>query len=293
MVTMLAMPESPYWLMLKDRRGDAETALKWLRGPHYDINEDLESVATKLKAVGTKSEYRELLRPRTRRPFFISLFLMTLQQGSGSNILMMYTSNIFISVGIEDHHMPTVYTGLVQVVGTIGSVLLMDRLGRRTLIVASITTVGMFTITLGVYYYLGTVGVSWPQAMPLLAMLMSVFGYSLGCRTIPWLATSELFNTTIRSRANTICLFYNRILNFVIIQTRGKSLEQIQDYFEEKSKKASKRNTKTSTGKDEDSLVEERTISHKVDTLLSSHVSVVPSDAKLTVVTERGEMTRF
>ncbi|KAK8391431.1 hypothetical protein O3P69_017191 [Scylla paramamosain] len=218
---MLAMPESPYWLMLNDRRGDAETALQWLRGPHYDINEELESVATKLKAVGTKIEYRELLRPRTRRPFFIALFIMTLQQGTGSNILMIYTSNIFLSAGIENHHMPIVYIGLVQVVGTIGSVLLMDKLARRTLIVMSITTVGVFTTALGVCYYLRTVGVSWPQAVPLVAMFMAVFGYSLGCRTIPWLTTSELFNTTIRSTANTACLFYNRILNFVTIQRLG------------------------------------------------------------------------
>ena len=218
-VIMIAMPASPYWLMLKNRRSDAETALRWLRGPHYDINEDLENVATKLKAVGTKTEYRELLRPRTRRPFFIALFIMTVQQCSGGNILMMYTGNIFQSAGVENYHMAVVYTGLVQLVGTIGSVLLMDRMERRSMILVSISTVGLFTVMLGVYYYMMTVmDVQWPRVIPLVAVLMSVLGYSFGCRTIPWLISSELFNTTIRSTANTACFFYNRVLNFTIIQ---------------------------------------------------------------------------
>ncbi|KAG0697403.1 Facilitated trehalose transporter Tret1 [Chionoecetes opilio] len=278
---LIPMPESPYWFMLKNRRSDAEKALRWLRGPHCDINQDLENIATKLKAVGTKVEYRELLRPRTRRPFFIALFTMTLQQASGGNILMIYTGTIFLSAGVEDYHMAIVYTGLMQLLGTSVSVILMDRVERRAMLVASVSTLGVFTILLGVYYYLKTVvGVVWPQAVPLVAVLMAVLGYSFGCRTIPWLTSSELFNTTIRSTASTVCFFYNRLLSVIILQSypfmeeavgahtvffffgglcilfgllailiipksKGKSLEQIQDYFEEKSLKSSNDKDKT------------------------------------------------
>lgn len=220
-LAMFGMPESPYWLMLKERRSDAEAALGWLRGPHYDIMEDIENIDAKLKAVGTKIQYRELLRPRTRKPFFIALFIMTTQQACGSNILLMYTGSILISAGIEDHSMAVTYVGLVQLIGTIISVLLMDKLGRRIIMVASLSVVGVFTAMLGLCYYRKTVmGEVWPHWVPLVVVVVAVAGYSFGCRTIPWLSSAELFNTTIRSTANAVCVLYNRLLNFVIVQVR-------------------------------------------------------------------------
>lgn len=77
---------------------------------------------------------------------------------------------------------------------------------------------------------------------------------------------------------------------FILPETRGKSLEQIQDYFEEKSMKKSQRNGETFTASDKKTSVGEKTISHKVD---APYVSGMPADGKLTVYTERGEMTRF
>ncbi|XP_042230648.1 facilitated trehalose transporter Tret1-like isoform X2 [Homarus americanus] len=268
---MLFVPESPYWLLLKGRREDAEAALQWLRGPNYDLFEEITEMEAKLTSVGRKVEFRELWRPRTRKPFLLALFMMTLQQGSGCNILMMYTGTIFSSAGVVNVNMAVLYTGLVQIAGTLFSVLLMDHAGRRPMIVLSTFVMGTSTVTLGVYYYMyNVVGEHGPSWVPLATILVSVFGYCLGSRTIPWLFATELFNTTIRSTANSVTFFYNRILNFIIIQiyphfeeatgahtvfffyggvclicclisflfvpeTKGKTLEQIQEYFERKS----------------------------------------------------------
>lgn len=272
---MLFVPESPYWLLLKSRKNDAIASLKWLRGPNCDLTEEMSEMEAKIVSVGRKMEYRELWRSRTRKPFLLSLFMMTLQQVCGGNILMMYTGTIFISAGVVDYNMATVYTGLVQILGTVLSVLMVDHAGRRPMIVVSTGILGTTTVLLGVYYYLNDVeGVAWPSFVPLTTVLLAVFGYCLGCRTIPWLLSAELFNTTIRSTASTVGLFYNRILNFAVIQiypyfleeagahmvffvhggfslicclisliylpeTKGKSLEQIQEYFENQAIKTS------------------------------------------------------
>ncbi|XP_050695630.1 facilitated trehalose transporter Tret1-like isoform X2 [Eriocheir sinensis] len=323
---VFAVPESPYWLMLKGRKNEALVALKWLRGPDYDIMEDLENIDLKLKAVGTKIQYRELLRPRTRRPFFIALFLMTLQQTCGANILIMYTGSILISAGVKDHNTAVVYVGLVQLVGTIFSVLLMDKLGRRLIIVTSLSVVGIFTVMLGVYYYMQVVmSVVWPLWVPLTAVMVSSLGYCFGCRTIPWLTSAELFNTTIRSTANTVCLLYNRILNFTIVQvypflveaigahsvffffggvslvgsvlssiimpeTKGKSLEQIQEYFEKKNLKASESKNKKSGASEDDT---KKTCCNDQSMLSSVSVATSPITESACVITQEEEMTKL
>ncbi|KAK4300627.1 hypothetical protein Pmani_027181 [Petrolisthes manimaculis] len=271
-LTVLAVwlvPESPYFFMLKHRRKEAKATLSWLRGPKFNLETEMEAMEEKISEVGRKMNYRELLKPRTRKPFIIALFLHTLQQVSGGNILIMYTGTVIINAGIDNHGIATIYVGLVQLAGTVCSVLLMDHLGRRPMIITSTFIMGSLTVVLGGCYYVNDVlALGWPSWIPLLTILVGQFGYCLGCRTVPWLISSELFNTTIRTTANTICFSWNRILNFIIIQifpffveaagystvffvfgslcllcciisifflpeTRGKSLEQIQDFFQD------------------------------------------------------------
>ncbi|KAK3874248.1 hypothetical protein Pcinc_020801 [Petrolisthes cinctipes] len=269
MLAVLLVPESPYFLMLKHRRNEAKAALLWLRGPKFNLETEMEAMEEKISEVGRKMDYRELLKPRTRKPFIIALFIHTLQQVSGGNILIMYTGTVFISAGVVNHGMATVYVGLVQLAGTMCSLLLMDHLGRRPMIITSTFIMGSVTVVLGGCYYVNDVlGLGWPSWIPLMTILVAQFGYCLGCRTVPWLVSSELFNTTIRTTANSICFSWNRILNFIVVQiypffveatgsytvffvfgslcllcciisilflpeTKGKSLEQIQDFFQD------------------------------------------------------------
>lgn len=220
-VACLSVPESPYWLMLKGRKDDAAAAFKWLRGPNYDCSKEKADMEEKIMSTGKKMEYRELWRPRTRRPFLIALFLMTIQQGNGSNILIMYTGTVFKSAGVSGHNMAVVYSGLVQVVGTVASVLLMDRVGRRPLMLISTFATGMLTMLLGVCYYLGTVAdEAWPEWVALTLVLLALVAHSIGCRCIPWIASAELFNTTIRSTASSVCILYNCFFNFLVVQVR-------------------------------------------------------------------------
>nr|XP_045597901.1 facilitated trehalose transporter Tret1-like [Procambarus clarkii] len=309
-VAIIFVPESPHWLLLRGKRDDAEVALRRLRGPNYDLTKEITEMEAKIVSVGRKHELGELWRPRTRRPFLIALFNMTLQQISGGNILIMYTGNIFISAGVANHNMAIVYTGLVQIAGTLLSVILMDHAGRRPMIVISTAVMGISIIMLGIYFYMiNVVGDLWPGWVPLTTVLVAVFGYCLGCRTIPFLLSAELFNTTIRSTANNVTFFYNRILNFAVIQTfpyfeesagaytvffvlgglclaccgislicvpetKGKTLEQLQEYFEKKS-------TSTPECKVNDKKIQEPTISYNDVTSKTSKSLIAPSSCTL------------
>lgn len=221
-IAMACVPESPYYLMLKGRKEDANSALRWLRGPGYDISEEKSEIEQKLVSMAGKKIklFSELWTTSLRRPFLIVALLMTVQQGCGASILMAYTGMIFESAGDGEHHsnMTVIYTGLVQIVGTVVSIFLIDRIRRRTLMLVSATLTGTLTIVLGAYcYYVYTV--EGPKQETLLSWVVLLLGlgcllaYSLGCRAIPW-----LYNSTIRTPASTVCIFYNRCLYFVVVQ---------------------------------------------------------------------------
>lgn len=219
LAAILKVPESPYWLMLRGRKDVAVKALRWLRGPNCDISDEITNMEQKILTVGRNMEYGELWRPRTRKPFLIALFLMTMQQVCGSALLVVYTGTIFRTAGILNHNTAVVYTGLAQTTAIPVAIYLMDRAGRRPLILTSACVMDTSTVMLGYYYYTVSVdGESWPEWVAVVAVLVAIHGYGLGRHSIPWLASAELFNTTIRSTANAVCLFYNRNFNFVVTQ---------------------------------------------------------------------------
>lgn len=82
--------------------------------------------------------WREFLEPHLFRPLMISLSLMFFQQFSGINTVMFYTVDIFKSTHSSiDPHVSTIIVGAVQVAATAVSVLLMDRLGRKVLLIVA------------------------------------------------------------------------------------------------------------------------------------------------------------
>ncbi|XP_066937234.1 facilitated trehalose transporter Tret1-like [Macrobrachium rosenbergii] len=272
LAVLWVVPESPYWYLLKGREEDCKASIRWLRGTDYDSAADIAEMKVKLNSVGKKVEYRELWRPRTRKPLLITLFLGTLQQICGGTILIVFAGTIFISAGVEDHRMATIITGLVQVVFTTVCALTADRLGRRPLIVCSAFITSIATVFLGLCYFVNDVlEINWPPWAPIVSMLVAVSGYCLGCLTLPWLLSAELFNTTMRSTMSAVNLLFGRLLSFAVLQiypffeeafgahsvfftfggvsllcsfvtcfvipeTKGKTLEQIQEYFESPKK---------------------------------------------------------
>ncbi|XP_066937233.1 facilitated trehalose transporter Tret1-like [Macrobrachium rosenbergii] len=231
LAVLWAVPESPYWYLLKGREEDCKASIRWLRGTDYDSAADIAEMKVKLNSVGKKVEYRELWRPRTRKPLLITLFLDTLQQICGGTILIAFAGTIFISAGVEDHRMATIITGLVQVVFTTVCALTADRLGRRPLIICSAFITSIATVFLGLCYFVNDVlEINWPPWAPIVSMLVAVAGYCLGCYNLPWLLSAELFNTTMRSTMSAVNILFVRLLSFAVLQQYSYHVSTISIY---------------------------------------------------------------
>ncbi|KAK3867513.1 hypothetical protein Pcinc_027034 [Petrolisthes cinctipes] len=173
-----------------------------------------------------------------------------------------------MTMGHSKSNLAAVYTGIAQLTASGISLLLVDRVGRRPLMITSTAIVGTILIGMGFYQHsrmMGGASIDW---LPILLVLLTVSGYCLGCRSVPLILSSELFNTTARSTAQASCTLFNRGLNMAVMQifpfflagaglstvffvhgcigllssfvtflwipeTKNKTLEEIQEYFED------------------------------------------------------------
>ena len=122
---------------------------------------------------------------------------MLFQQMSGINGVQCYTVDIFKAAGPHiDPNLATIIVGIVQVFFVFISMILVDRIGRKVLLITSDIVMAVSLIVLGFYFYLKD---SWNEEeihfwawLPLVSLISFVIAYSVGVGPLPWLLLSEL-----------------------------------------------------------------------------------------------------
>lgn len=118
----------------------------------------------------------------------ISLSLMLFQQFSGINAVIFYAQSIFDAAGSTlDPAICTIIVGVVQVVMTVASALLIEKAGRRILLLQSSVVMGLCLVMLGVYFHLKETGsdVTNISILPLASVVLFIVSFSLGFGPIP------------------------------------------------------------------------------------------------------------
>ncbi|XP_052133107.1 facilitated trehalose transporter Tret1 [Frankliniella occidentalis] len=215
------MPESPVFLLTRGQSKAARDSLHWLRGPDYDVSDEIATIRHSiLTAEQSKASVKDLFATRAgARGMIVALGLMAAQQLSGINAVIFYTAKIFQSSGSSMSEAEcSIVVGIVQVASTFVSMLLADSAGRRVLLLLSSGVMTICLSMLGVYFHLSEAGhdmdgITW---LPLATVAVFIVMFSLGLGPLPWCVVSEIFSPSIKGAASSVACGANWFMAFLV-----------------------------------------------------------------------------
>ncbi|EEF46430.1 sugar transporter, putative [Ricinus communis] len=214
--------ESPHWLLRRGRGAEAEVEFEKLLGGLHVKSAMAELSKSDRGDEADKVKLSELLYGRHSKVVFIGSALYVLQQLSGINAIFYFSSTVFKSAGVPSDIANTC-VGICNLLGSIIAMLLMDKLGRKVLLIGSFS--GM-AVSMGFQAFAASSSVSGTAALYLSVggMLAFVFTFALGAGPVPGLLLSEILPSRIRAKAMAVCM----AVHWNVLETKGKSLQEIE-----------------------------------------------------------------
>jgi len=215
-VASFGIPESPRWLLARNRERDARQVLQRIGGEAYAASE-IASIERALHAeVGEQSSWGDLLRPGIRRVLFVGVALAVLQQWTGINTLFNYAAEVYRSAGYgaNDVFLNIVITGAINLVFTVLAMLLVDRVGRRGLMLFGCIGIGISHLLCAFAYRSG-----WHGSAVLILTLCAIACYALTLAPVVWVLIAEIFPNRVRSHGVSGAVSALWIASFVLTYT--------------------------------------------------------------------------
>ncbi len=217
---MLVLPESPRWNAQRGNMQKARSVLVKVRGTE-DVDAEMREIEATLDKAHEHGKLSDLWLPEVRPAMVIGIGLAIFQQVTGINTVIYYAPKIIQSAGISSASgaiLATAGIGLVNVVMTVVSMWLIDRVGRRPLLLTGIAGMIVSLAVLGYAFHSPTHGGSFATiAVVTLMAYVAAFAISLG--PIFWLLIAEIYPLKIRGSAEGIAAGTNWAANFVVSLT--------------------------------------------------------------------------
>lgn len=263
------MPESPYYLIHKNKKEEARKSLKKLRPNGSNIDKELEEIAAVVARQKTEKGRPQdlILVPSNRKAFLIMAMLNGAQHFSSISVMLMNLHLILEAAGSIYIKASTagIIFSLIMFGSAIVASFLMDKFGRKVLLISSSTLTGLCLLVLAVYFSLKSSGydvatISW---IPIVSTMCYACFFKLGLGMVPIVLTAELFPTKMKALGMTLadtmyviscllslqvyqlmkdnfgfeypfyifsisCFIAATFTYFFIPETKGKSLDEIQ-----------------------------------------------------------------
>lgn len=217
---MLFLPESPRWLAKRGRYDQARAMLVRIRGT-TDVSAELQEIERSLTGAVERGRLSDLLAPSIRPALLVGIGLAVFQQITGINTVIYYAPLIIQSAGISSASgaiLATAGIGVVNVLMTIVAMWLIDRVGRRPLLLVGIAGMAITLGLLGLAFHMSEKSVSlvW---LAVISMMVYVGSFAISLGPIFWLLISEIYPLKIRNSTEGLCAAFNWGSNLLVSLT--------------------------------------------------------------------------
>jgi sugar porter (SP) family MFS transporter len=197
-IAMIFMPESVRWLVKAGQTVKAEKLLKSAGGPEYARTEIKSIQNTISKDEVAHVHFSDLVEPKLFKVLMLGIFLAVLQQWCGMNVVFYYAADIFQAAGysIQQMMLNIVVIGTVMVISVIITMIIIEKVGRKKLMLGGTLGLAVVYAILGYLFLRGATG------MPIvISTLINVAIYSITLAPVVWVILSEIFPNRIRGAA--------------------------------------------------------------------------------------------
>jgi sugar porter (SP) family MFS transporter len=261
---MYFLPETPRWLVSKDRDDEARRVLSHTR-TEEEIEQELQEIRQTEDEEAEQAGYGELLAPWVRPVLIVGIGLAVFQQFVGINTVIYYAPTIIKSTGLANvaSVLATVGIGVVNVAMTVVAILVIDRVGRKPLLLVGLAGMTVSLVILGAAFALSGLSgiVSW---VTLAGLMLYIASFAVSFGPLLWVMLPEIFPLNVRGTGTgvsalsnwganfivaqaflplvaligrstvfwilaVICIAAALFIHFLVPETRGRSLEQIEE----------------------------------------------------------------
>ncbi|XP_052207951.1 sugar transporter ERD6-like 16 [Diospyros lotus] len=217
------IPESPRWLAKVGCKKEFEAALHKLRGNNADISREATEIQAYIKTVNSlpKAGILDLFDSKYTRPVIIGVGLMVFQQFGGINGIGFYVTETFVEAGLSSGSIGTVAYALIQIPITMVGALLMDKSGRRLLLMLSATGMFLGCFLTAISFFLKGQGLllRFVSILASSGVLIYIASFSIGMGAVPWVIMSEIFPIHVKGVAGSLVVLVNWLGDWVVSYT--------------------------------------------------------------------------
>ena len=271
-IGIVRLPASPRWLLMVGREDDARAALQRVRteGPEA-IELEIQEIQTSMNV--SEGSWKDLLAPAVKAALVVGIGLAILQQITGINTVIYYAPTIIQSTGIDSDFssiLASLGVGIINVVMTVVALRLLDSRGRREMLFIGVSGISLSLFLLGLAFLVGA-DKTYATVMAIGSLMLFVSSFAISLGPIFWLLNAEIYPLSVRSKAASSGTMTNWFFNFLVSltflplidllsqtgafwfygaiglvtlwfcwkfvpETKGRSLEQINDIFTNRAK---------------------------------------------------------
>lgn len=224
-------PDSPRWMASKGWIESATQTLTSLRG--CEVQEEVDGLmGPSTEPFSIKETLKKIFRVQMIKPVLIALCLHVSQQFSGINVVIFYSTKVFRESGVSNPALASGITGIDFFIATIVALLIVEKLGRKKLLLMSLITCALSYTGLAVCNILiaNNIAKTYMSYLAIVFVLIYIAGYSIGLGPIPWVMLSEIFPYNVKGLFYGIITAINWTCKLFITFTFPLSNSLIKEY---------------------------------------------------------------